>query len=261
MKKRALIELTPLLDVILLLLFAFLINMQGQSDIQQKEYDEVTQKYEQSQQLLQDTITQKELLENALEVLTLQKNELQEQIIKLTSQIDYETTANDKEKETLDNAMKAFSEITNTKSEEFNALLNKKEDASKALSDIVDAQDIVLEMYKYSFVMNRFYFIDIELIGANNRLTINGEETQLAIGEDDNKDNETRREKSIKIYDELQHLINARSGGDEMIMIILIVNDTEVYQYAYEIAWEALRELELRANGYRLYKTSYTYIK
>ena len=38
MKKSSIIELTPLLDVILILLFAFLIIMQGQSDSMDENY-------------------------------------------------------------------------------------------------------------------------------------------------------------------------------------------------------------------------------
>ncbi len=259
MKKRSIIELTPLLDVILLLVFAFLINMQGQSDTMNEQYEELEKKYDIL--LEQNSELQSENEKAHIKTLLLESEqaELNEKVSSLTEQIGYETLANVEEKETLEKALVAFSGLTDIEGSRLNDLLSNQKDAKEALKGIIDADDIVLEMYKYSFVVNRFFFIDIELIGDENRVVINSEETQIAIGKDDNKSVDSRREKTLKIYDELKEMIDNRQGGDEMVMVTLIVRDPEVYQYAYEIAWNALRELELGASGYRLYKTSYTY--
>ncbi len=259
MKKRSIIELTPLLDVILLLIFAFLINMQVQSDDMNEKFD--------SQQ---DEIASLEAYIDAIEEdytnlikensnLKQENSELSEKADKLTEQLGYETVSNEAEKETVERVVEAFNEITGISNEELSEILSQEPSAKSTLSRMVDSDDMVLELYKYSYVMNRFFFIDLELMGEENRVYINGEQTQIAITREDSTDDKTKEEKSLKIYDELKELIDNRPGGDEMVMVTLIVRDPEVYQYAYEIAWESLRELELRASGYRLYKTSYTY--
>ena len=259
MKKRSIIELTPLLDVILLLIFAFLINMQGESDSMNEKYEKLEQKYEAAADDAERLREENEALRAQISALESQNLELKGEADDLTRRIGYEAMANADEKKTLEQALEAVSDITGMEGGRLKELLDGTPGAKDALDGILDADDAVLQMFKYDYVMNRFFFIDLELTGAENRVVINSEETQIAIGAADDADADARRAKSLKIYDELQKLIDARPGGDEMVMVTLIVRDPEVYQYAYEIAWESLRELELRASGYRLYKTGYTY--
>ena len=260
MRKRSIIELTPLLDVILLLIFVFMINMQSSSDSMDKKYDELEASYEDAAEQNTQLEQENEDLQSRIYALEEENSELNEKVSQLTQQIGYEAAANDAERQSIQKAMEAFKELTGITDSELAGLLQSQEDASQVLNDMTDAEDIVLELYKYSYVMNKFFFVDVELVGADNRILINGEQIQVAVSSGDTQDTDTQHEKSIKIYDELQKTIDSRPGGAEMVMVTLIVRDPEVYQYAYEITWEALRELELRASGYRLYKTSYTYI-
>ncbi len=261
MKKRALIDLTPLLDVILLLLFAFIIVLQGTSDLQAEELDDETSRRIEAEQTADTLSSDVAELQAQVDMLLQESVEDDAEIGRLKGLLDTQVIANDDEKQSLEMAVDAFQQMTVLNKDQLDALLENQSNPAKLLSDMVDAGDMVLELYKYAFVMNRFYFLDIELVGANNRVIINGADTHIIIGADDNIDSTSRHDKAIVIYDELQEHISTRSGGDEMVMAILIVRDADVYQFAYEIAWEALRELELRASGYRFYKTSYTYLE
>ncbi len=259
MKKRSIIELTPLLDVILILIFAFLINMQGQSDSMNEKYDAQEAQNAELEAQVQSLKVELSELKQQSENLKEENDTLLDEVDSLKNELGYEVISNDEEKETLKKAMQAFTDLTGINNDELKEILENDPSAQQALSKIVDSEDIVLEMYKYNYVMNRFFFIDMEIVGKENRIVINGEETQIAISFADSENDDTKREKSLKIYDELKEIIDNRPGGDEMVMVTIIVRDPEVYQYAYEIAWESLRELELRASGYRMYKTSYTY--
>ena len=216
MRKRTLIELTPLLDVILLLLFASLIFLTSQSDDQVEKYDELEQEYNQTKQELVESenvndslLDENEILKNRIISI---KSDLAEQNISMSNLSE----ANEKEKENLEKALHAFNDITKINKSELEKLFNDMTAPSRTLNNMVDSEDIVLEMYKYSYVMNRFYFIDIELTGEENRIHINGEKTNLAVSEDDNENSDTRKEKSLLILDKLQEHIAKRSGGDEI---------------------------------------------
>ncbi|MCK5130493.1 MAG: hypothetical protein KAQ68_11610 [Clostridiales bacterium] len=260
MKKRALIELTPLLDVILLILFAFIITMQSETDLQQAKVDDLTQEYEAYQEEYDTLEREQSELQTQITQLLQEKSSLEQEVIDTSQLLDDETVANDEEKQTLDTALEGFKQMTQLDNTRLSEILDSKSNPAKILNEMVDADDLVLEIYKYSFVMNRFYFLDVEITGANNRIIVNGTPTSIVIPPEDNLTTASQRTKSLKIYDELKKQLDNRSGGDEMILAILIVRDPEVYQYAYNITWEALRELELSASGYRFYKTSYTYI-
>ncbi len=260
MRKRSIIELTPLLDVILLLIFVFMINMQSSSDSMNEKQKELEQRYDDAAAQNAEFEEENAQLQGDIYEMQEEISQLNEKVAELTRQAGNEVVANQAERESIEAAMDAFKELTGITGSELSGLLQSQQEASQVLNDMTDAEDIALELYKYSYVMNKFFFVDVELVGEDNRIFINGEQTQVAVSSDDAQNGDAQREKSIKIYDELQKIIDSRPGGAEMVMVTLIVRDPEVYQYAYEITWEALRELELRASGYRLYKTSYTYI-
>ena len=252
MKKSSIIELTPLLDVILILLFAFLIIMQGQSNSMDEKFDAL-------EETNMDLMVNIDELESQNAELEKEKSRLEVEVNELREQIWYESLSNTEEKKTLEAATKAFMNIIISEDTDLEELLAKNPDAESALGKVFNSGDTVFELYKYNYIMNRFFFVNVELVGEENRVEINSEPTQLAINRDDAITDISRKEKALKLYDAVKAVIDSRLGGAEMVMVILIVRDPEVYQYAYKIAWDALHELELRSSGYRLYKTSYTY--
>ena len=234
--------------------------MQGQSDSMNEKYEQMESQYDNAQSQVDILEAENEDLNFQIKALENESRELKQKVGELTEQLGYETIANNEEKETLNKALESFLSLTDMKDSELIELLSENPKSKEVLEQMVNADDVVLEMYKYNFVMNKFFFIDVELVGKENRLVINSNQTQIAVNRQDSLDAESRNNKSLEIYDELKELIDNRQGGAEMVIVTLIVRDPEVYQYAYEISWDALRELELGAGGYRLYKTSYTYI-
>ena len=253
MKKSSIIELTPLLDVILILLFAFLIIMQGQSDSMDEKFGALEETNVALMVHIDDLESQNAELEKAKSRLDVEVNELKEQI-------KYESLSNAEEKKTLAAATEAFMSIIVSEGLDLEEILAQNPDAESAFGKVFNSGDTVFELFKYNYVMSRFFFVNVELVGEENRVEINSKPTQLAINRDDAITDISRKAKALKIYDAIKSVIDSRLGGAEMVMVTLTVRDPEVYQYAYEIAWQALHELELRSSGYRLYKTSYTYI-
>ena len=192
MKKSSIIELTPLLDVILILLFAFLIIMQGQSDSMDENYSAL----EEDNMVLTEQI---DSLESENSELLKENSRLETEVNELKEQIKNQSIANTEEKKTLESAIKAFMSIVNAEDTDMEELLAQDPDAVSALDKIFHSGDTVFELYKYNYVMSRFFFVDVELVGKENRVEINSEPTQLAINMDDAMSDASREAKAFKI--------------------------------------------------------------
>ena len=62
-----------------------------------------------------------------------------------------------------------------------------------------------------------------------------------------------------QVKDAIEKAISDRQGGSGMIFVTLSVKDEEVYQYAWDVVWEALGELQEKYGTQKLFRTHFRY--
>lgn len=175
MNRKSFVDLTALLDVVLILFFAVLINMANSVDVIAEENNEMS-----------DQITEIEEKHKKIE------NELEEAL--------------------KDLEIKEF---------ELASLMG------------VEAE----ELEDYQEIINRISKVDIMLVGENNELFINDQETNISIVRE-KLETPARREILEKEIKSAINLAIERRDKGNFIFIRISVNDTDVYKYAYDYLTE-----------------------
>lgn len=182
MNRKSFVDLTALLDVVLILFFAVLINMANSADVIAEE-----------------------------------NNEMSDQIIEIEEK-------NKKIENELEKALKDL-EI---KESEVATLLGVE----------------VEELEDYQEIISRISKIDIMLVGENNELFINDQETNINIIRE-KLETPARRDILEKELKSAINLAIERRDKSSFIFIRLSVNDTDVYKYAYDYLTEIVNEVVL----------------
>jgi len=223
LKKRSFIELTPLLDVVLILLFIFILNVnttqenlyQAFSDIQQSKEDLVKELQIKNQQL--DQIT------------------------------------------------KALSSFLQLDRQQLLSLLedasnSEKENFMKTLEPLLDDKQIVQELLYYQALQNFFNPIHIGLKGSDNRLWINDQSTTITISKNEIQTAENYEQKKKQIISCIEKEIPSSLEENNRILLYLSLLDSEVYQYAYKLTWDALTDIEKQYGPEHIFKAEQIYI-
>lgn len=202
MNKRAVLELTPLLDVILIILFAVIINV-SQSNIA--------------------SVKDKEILKEELmnEVL---KYEIEKSKNEKLNEALYQLLSKDKEKfdEIIKNIYESDSKVYDNTDKESTEIL-------------------IQEILKYSSLSKQISFIDIGLYGENNRIYLNNNKTNIYIPYEEIETLDKKLVKKEEIKNVIEEAIKKRRNGD-ILMISLSILDENVYKYAYDLVKETIDE-------------------
>ncbi|GMQ63980.1 coiled-coil domain-containing protein [Vallitalea maricola] len=244
MKQKIFLDLTPLLDVVLILLFAFMLNINAASS----EKDSKLNGEQELNNELQSTIDEKDK----------QITDLQNNILDLQKEVD----------NLNDNIDEMFFDIAN----ERDTLLNVSENLAKwfsnneeALEDIADSEDIdkliddnsiLKQLHKYETISKRYFFIDIKLKSTQNKLFINEQDmsTYITLEEIDSKEGRSNKKEQIK--DIIEKVIDDREGGYTFILITLSEED-HVYRYAFNLVWDAIKDIQQKHGTDKIFKTKY----
>jgi len=175
MNRKSFVDLTALLDVVLILFFAVLINMANSVDVIAEENNEIL---DQMSEIEEKSKKMENELEEALKDLELKESEL----------------------------------------------------ASLYGDDAETLED-------YREIINRISKIDIMLVGENNELFINDQETNISIVRE-KLETPARRDILEKELKSAINLAIERRDKSSFIFIRLSVNDTDVYKYAYDYLTE-----------------------
>ncbi|NMA84198.1 MAG: hypothetical protein GX962_10100 [Epulopiscium sp.] len=233
MNKRAIIDLTALLDVILILLFAFILNINvGQHQIEQT---------------LADTQHTNE--------------ELVIELAKKNGQID----AMQQEKQDLQQLTKGLAAFLEMNEEEISFILEEiskmNPDAStNLLEPWMDEKQIVQQLLYYQTLQSFFFHLDIGLKGNQNQLFIDHQSTGITISLEDVQQPDNYSKKKRQIMTAIEKEFQNPLGEANRILLSLSLLDTEVYQYAYELALDAIFDLEAKYGPDRIFKAEYHYI-
>jgi len=224
MKNRSNIDLTPLLDVILLLVFGFMF-------------------------VLAATNTQLVDTENALKTNQTDSQAsitaLEDENAQLTQQVENLQAALDASEATLEITSQGIADFLSHNQSELTTLLSQQspQAAQEILTAYTSADDVAKHMVMYELLANEFYFVEVVLSGDDNRITINGEKTSVNIRLDDIESPEAKTDKKQAVKDAISGVIDARPGGSSMVFVTLSTDNPEVYHYAWAIAWQAVSEL------------------
>ena len=216
-KKNKLIDMTPLLDVILILLFAFLMSVQFEAE----EYQEQSKNLEKE-------------MEKVKEEALLTESQLQENISELKKQQD------------LTNRAIAQFLMQGEMSEElqmssFEGLLNE-ETASKSL----------LQM---DLLSKQYFFLEVRIDTMDrHQVYINDEATQIYLSADKRLDESQKQKDQQSLYDLLANKIDY--SGKKFSMLTLIESRNQ-YEYASQLLWDVFSEIEVNYGAGQIYKLQY----
>ncbi|QUH28403.1 hypothetical protein [Vallitalea guaymasensis] len=244
MKQKIFLDLTPLLDVVLILLFAFMLNVNAASS----EKDTKINGEEKLNNELQSTINEKD------KHITDLKNtiiDLQKEVDNLNDNIDEMSFDIANERDTLlnvsENLTKWFSDNEKT--------LEDIAD-SKDIDKLIDDDSILNQLHKYETISKKYFFIDIKLKSTQNELFINEQDmnTYITLEEIDSKDGRNNKKEQLK--DIIEKVIDDREGGYTFILITLSEED-HVYRYAFNLVWDAIKDIQQKHGTDKIFKTKY----
>ncbi len=259
-RRRSILDLTPLLDVVLLLLFAFMMMVTAQGEERDQEMEAFK---EQTQAAISDTEDAKEqvntlqaektTLQDNIDTLSVENQKLQNDIEQLQESNAELESVNDLEKESINQVIKGLAEFLDTNEAQIKKLIDGSDD--ELIDKLIDPKEAAAMLHRYKALSQQFYFIDVVLATEKNRLYVNNKATSVGINYEDIKDNASRSNKVDEVKDEIEAAIGSRQGGSAMIFVTLSVKDADVYQYAWDVVWDAIGELQEKYGTQKLYRT------
>lgn len=230
-KAKSVVDLTPLLDVVLILLFALLMNMSFEQDSYKAEASELDQQLEQANE-------DKEALNQLIEQQEAEMSKLESNLEQL-----------DEQSQVIDEAI-----VTWFASEE---IRDRELVTSEDFEQIFDKETTNQSLYQMDFIANQFFFIDIEFDTEQlHQVIINGVSTNVQLTADKRGNQEELKLAYDEIYDFIDSELVNRDGGYSFALFTLKDNGG-VYKYAYDLVWGILKDIEDNNLEKRIYKLQY----
>ncbi len=243
---RQFIDLAPILDVVLILLFAFMLNIQN-IDLDKSK-------------LVSDLDEQNLFLSASLEEVRSLAKSKGDEILNLET----ERSMHNFEKETIDHLVKSLSRLIGLRQDEIRSLAMDSSSQSPShlddiLASLTDTEKIVEELIRLSLTQNKFYIIEIEILTSLNLIYINGQDTGVNIQRDDILDKDRKISKELEIFDLIQRHIEKRDGSASLILINLVLKDIEVRVYAHDLTWNVLLNVQEKYGFDKVFRERRTY--
>ncbi|MDF1617771.1 ExbD/TolR family protein [Petrocella sp. FN5] len=215
------IDMTPLLDVVFILLFALIMNV----TVAQAEDEAVIE--DQGAQIV-DLEQEKTILEN-------QKITLEKQIDLKEERVQNQEDRLKGMSEALKNLM--IRDIQNLEDPE----------TIRSLEAMLNEGDLVDTWLKYQQVADKYLFVEIKITNDRGRTYLNGSYTGINIDLSDVMDREVRSEKIASLSSYILNWLDHRQGGYSFVFVTLVSED-EVTRAATNVLQEALNRLQLSFN-------------
>lgn len=250
MIKKPSIDLTPLLDIVLIILFAVMLNAGNHiSNLAEKTRQIANEK--------QQATHEKEQIQQQLKKVLEQNKALQKQ---LSDKKEFEF----EQKEFYENMLSAFYKTLGADEDETKKILQNIYSDDKAIMEkeiekLLHKENFIKEYIKYSIITNKVYLLEIALATDKNRIFFNAEPTDFYVLLSET--NPKEEEMIHNIADLIDKKIGSREGGVGMILVSLTWLDDGVDKKAYDLVWRAIKELESTYGNTRLFKTQYKYLE
>ncbi|MBC7961253.1 MAG: hypothetical protein H7X94_15450 [Vallitaleaceae bacterium] len=228
MKRDNIVDLTSLLDIMLILLFAFMINMAGNV----REQEKTSEDSKKTNEALQRELDQKNLQVKELEV---QLAGNQDTILELQNE-------NTKEAMLLKERLVTLSEWMGSD--------------GKA----VDLEVLNHTIQKYEAISKFYVFVDIQLQTGDSHVLINGEDTGTYILEQEIMTEQLKANKQSKIEELISDYLDNIKGGYSFALITLS-EDGQVKRAQYNLVWEAVKAAQQKKDSDKVFITQIQSLK
>jgi len=238
MKKRTIIELTAFVDILLILLFAFLFNI---SETNQK----ANLAENQSTKLAQENLELKNDLQNVSSNYAGIKDENE----KLKQQNKfYENYYNELSK----NIEKAF--------ENYDLPEGISEESLVEIKRMIENEDINLDyVIKNEGLMENFFVLDIIIQGEKPEILFNEENIDFSINYEQYNSGNSRNKKLNNLTENIDDKLR-ENGIPQMIYITIKQNDEDVYLFAYNLLMESIKRIQNKYGADRVYFTEIPFL-
>lgn len=220
---NSLVDLTPLLDVVFILLFAFLMSLSLEKNRSDEKVEELTATVSTTSQALELSEEKNDQLQTANERLVEQQQVLNESFIQWFTD----------EGSVVD-------------------LLDNPQVAS-----LFDQNKTEESLYKMDFIANQFYFVDVKVDAVHRyKVLINDAETDLQLNEALFSDMTGKEQMKDMLFVELEKVLRSKQGGYRYVLLTL-TDDGTMYKYAFDLIWTVFGELETKYGTDQVFKLQY----
>lgn len=216
-------DLTPLLDVVLILLFALFLNVSFQQQTTKAQNQDLSRQLSDIKQQLEQSNSQTESLEQSLALIQQQSDELTKAVA-----------------------------VWLTK----NKVVNQNQNVDQ-VKQLFDADVAGKSLAQLDRLAKSYFFVEVEIdTDRNHEVKINGQSTGIQL------DFEARTETSLleqaekELYHRLDQVLERRQGGYEFALITL-TDDGKSYRYAYDLTWQVINRLQKDNKNYKVFKMQY----
>jgi hypothetical protein len=228
MKQRvllnSLIDLTPLLDVVFILLFAFLMTMSMEKDASDEKANQLAETLAESAGEMEALVEENNQLRTNLERIKEQQANLNEGFVKWFAQ---------------EGTVDVFQN---------NALM----------MSVFDLEKTSQSLYQMEFITNQYVMINVSVDAKNqNRIVVNGTTTTYQLNAALSRDESGQAAVKKALFALLEDILSNKEGGYQNVLLTL-TDDGYMYKYAYELIWNVFGQLENKsANIHKLYYITY----
>ncbi len=244
MKRRdsGLIDMTPLLDVVFILLFALILNVnvtKAQDRVETETREKaLTTELESAESEAKGALLELATLRDTLSQSELESVDIKEQLISTEEAL-----------EDLEEVARARAELLEAYAEALSETLNKEvrlleEDVPDEwmVSDL-EAEALIEEWLKYQQIGERYLFADLKISSTDGRIyfeeVYTGVNIQVTSLSDPQLRRELKEELQYYIYDWLDH----KAGGYTFVFVS-VISDEEVKRAVVEVVFDSLQGLQ-----------------
>ncbi len=223
LRSNKIVDLTPLLDVVLILLFALLMNM----SVEQEDYKDEA---------------------NELKTQVMKVDQENEELNKIINQLQSNIDTLDEQSQVINEAV-----VTWFASEK---VRDSEVVTSEDFGDIFDAKETNQSLYQMDYIANQFFFVEIEVDTKHyHEVIINDVPTGIQLTLDKRTQPE-KDEAADEIFDEIEKILSSKDGGYKFVLFTLTDNG-EVYYFSYDLLWDVIKRIEEKHMGETIYKLKY----
>jgi biopolymer transport protein ExbD len=238
MKKRTIIELTPFVDILLILLFAFLFNI---SETNEKAEVATNKSIELAQENLE--------LKNDLEEKSNSLQEIANQNDKLEKQNTF-----------YENFYIELSNIIEKAFEDVELPENIDEDEVERIKKLLENKEINLDYFiKAEALKENFFVLDITIQGEEPEIFLNNQKIDFSITYEQYA-SESTRESKLNILEEKIESSLKNNGIPQLVLITIKQMDDNVFLYSYNLLLEAVKEIQNKYGADRIYFTEIPFL-
>lgn len=231
MKKRTIIELTAFVDILLILLFAFLFNI---SETNEKA-----------------------------NLATSQSTELAQENFELKNDLEEISKTNEELKNQNDFYKKYYKELANSIEKAFEDLKlpdNISEDELEKVQNLLDNKKINLDyIIKSEGLKENFFVLDVTIQGENPEILLNDKKIDFTITYEQYSSENSREKKLNSLTEKIENSLK-NNGIPQLIYITIKQNDEDVFLYSYNLLIEAVKKIQNKYGADRVYFTEIPFL-